>query len=84
MDGQLSIHEAEILLGRNDLTEGDNYHTVAGFVLWHLGRLPVAGESLAWRDLKFEVLDMDGQRIDKVLILTIAKPAAEEAPSSDL
>lgn len=68
IDGQLSIHEAEQMLGRNDLAEGDAYHTMAGFVLWRLGRLPVEGESLVWRDLRIEVLDMDGTRIDKVLV----------------
>jgi magnesium and cobalt exporter, CNNM family len=68
MDGQLGIYEAERLLERNDLAQGDNYHTIAGFVLWHLGRLPVAGESLTWRDLRFEIVDMDERRIDKVLL----------------
>jgi putative hemolysin len=68
IDGQLNIHEAEQLLGRNDLEEGEAYHTMAGFVLWRLGRLPVAGESLVWRDLRIEVVDMDGTRIDKILV----------------
>jgi putative hemolysin len=81
MDGLLSIHEGETLLGRNDLTQGDNYHTVAGFVLWHLGRLPVAGESLVWRDLRFEVIDMDGQRIDKVLISSAKLSTTGESSS---
>ena len=83
MDGLLSIHEGETLLGRNDLTQGDNYHTVAGFVLWHLGRLPVAGESLVWRDLRFEVIDMDGQRIDKVLISSVKQSTTGESSSGD-
>jgi len=68
VDGQLSIHEAERLLGRSDLAEGEAYHTMAGFVLWRLGRLPLAGESLVWRDLRIEVVDMDGPRIDKLLV----------------
>ena len=68
IDGQLSIHEAEQVLGRSDLAEGDAYHTLAGFVLWRLGRLPTAGESLVWRDLRIEVVDMDGPRIDKLLV----------------
>lgn len=72
MDGQLNIHEAERLLARNDLSQGDNYYTVAGFVLWRLGRLPVAGDTLAWRDLRFEIVDMDGNRIDKILIASRA------------
>jgi putative hemolysin len=69
IDGHLSIHETERLLGRKDLARGDNYNTMAGFVLWHLGRMPVAGEKLAWRDLSIEVVDMDGLVIDKLLVM---------------
>jgi putative hemolysin len=68
IDGHLPIHEAERALSRRDLSRGDNYNTMAGFVLWHLGRLPVAGERLAWRDLSIEVVDMDGLVIDKLLV----------------
>jgi putative hemolysin len=68
IDGQLGIHEVERLLGRNDLAHDEDYHTLAGFVLWRLGRLPLCGESLTWRDLRIEVIDMDGPRIDKLLV----------------
>lgn len=68
IDGHLPIHEAERALGRRDLSRGGNYNTMAGFVLWHLGRLPIAGERLAWRDLSIEVVDMDGLVIDKLLV----------------
>lgn len=68
MDGHLPIHEAERVLARKDLARGDNYNTMAGFVLWHLGRLPVPGEKLAWRNLSIEVIDMDGLVIDKLLV----------------
>ena len=68
VDGHLPIYEAERTLGRKDLARGDNYHTMAGFVLWHLGRLPVEGERMAWRDLSIEVVDMDGLVIDKLLV----------------
>ena len=68
VDGHLPIYEAERTLNRKDLARGDNYHTMAGFVLWHLGRLPVEGERMAWRDLAIEVVDMDGLVIDKLLI----------------
>jgi len=68
IDGHLPIHEAERALGRKDLARGDSYNTMAGFVLWHLGRLPVPGEKLAWRDLAIEVVDMDGLVIDKLLL----------------
>jgi putative hemolysin len=78
VDGHLSIHEAERYLERSDLAHGENYHTVAGFVLWHLGRLPVSGEKLSWRDLQFEVVDMDGTRIDKVMIFRRGKTEKQE------
>lgn len=68
IDGHVPIHEAERALNRKDLARGDNYNTMAGFVLWHLGRLPVPGEKLAWRDLSIEVIDMDGLVIDKLLV----------------
>jgi putative hemolysin len=68
IDGHLPIHEAERVLARKDLSRGENYNTMAGFVLWHLGRMPVAGEKLAWRDLSVEVIDMDGLVIDKLLV----------------
>jgi putative hemolysin len=76
MDGQLGIHEVERLLDRDDLSRGDDYHTIAGFVLWQLGRLPVVGESLTSRDLQIEVVDMDGPRIDKVLVSKRGSTAA--------
>lgn len=68
IDGHLPIHEVERALARKDLARGENYNTMAGFVLWHLGRMPVPGEKLAWRDLTVEVVDMDGLVIDKLLV----------------
>ena len=73
VDGHLSIEDLQQRLGRRDMTSrGGEYHTVAGFVLARLGRIPKAGDVLAWRGLRIEVVDMDGLRIDKVLI---ASPA---------
>jgi putative hemolysin len=50
------------LEGRRD------YQTVAGLVLDKMGRLPAVGESFVIRDYRFEVVDLDGRRIDKVLV----------------
>jgi putative hemolysin len=49
-------------------------------MLWHLGRLPLVGESLVWRDLQIEVVDMDGPRIDKLLVSKrrAAEPVIDE------
>jgi putative hemolysin len=47
--------------------EGD-YHTVGGLVMSRIGTIPVAGQKFIWRGLTFEVMDMDGRRVDKVLV----------------
>lgn len=67
VDGHLSIEELQRRLGRRDMV-GRDYQTVAGFVLARLGRIPKAGDTLTWRDLRIEIVDMDGVRIDKVLL----------------
>ena len=53
--------------------EGD-YHTVAGFVLVQLGHLPEAGEAFEFEDWRFEIVDLDGRRIDKIRAIP-AKPS---------
>ena len=45
-----------------------HFHTLGGFIMTHLGRIPVAGEHLETSGLRMEVVDMDGHRVDKVLI----------------
>jgi putative hemolysin len=45
-----------------------DYQTVAGLVLDKLGRLPAVGDSFVLRDYRFEVVDLDGRRIDKLLV----------------
>ena len=45
-----------------------DFETVAGFVLALFGRIPLVGESVDWLGYRLEVVDMDGRRIDKVLI----------------
>jgi putative hemolysin len=76
IDGHLPIEELQRRLNRRDMV-GRDYHTVAGFVLARLGRIPKAGDTLTWRDLKVEIMDMDGVRIDKILLTKI------EAKKSD-
>ncbi len=45
-----------------------NYQTLAGFILYYLGRVPRAADHFEWNGLRFEIMDMDGKRIDKVLV----------------
>jgi putative hemolysin len=77
VDGHLPIEELQRRLNRRDMV-GRDYHTVAGFVLARLGRIPKAGDTLTWRDLKVEIMDMDGVRIDKILLSKIEKAPAKE------
>jgi putative hemolysin len=73
VDGSMSIDDVERLLGSGNMRSGDDYTTLAGFVLAQLGHLPTTGESFRWRGFRFEVVDMDGRRIDKLLV---HRPAA--------
>ncbi len=51
------------------MNEGEHeFDTLAGFVLHQLEHIPATGETFAWKDFHFEVIDMDGQRIDKILV----------------
>jgi putative hemolysin len=74
VDGGMAIDDVERLLGAGNMRSGDDYTTLAGFVLAQLGHLPATGESFRWRGLRFEVVDMDGRRIDKLLITRLAAP----------
>jgi putative hemolysin len=53
------------------------YHTLAGFVLYQLGYIPKVGERLEWNGWRFEVVDMDGNRIDRLLVEP-GDPVAED------
>ncbi|HET6520833.1 MAG TPA: hemolysin family protein, partial [Geminicoccaceae bacterium] len=68
LDGMIGLDDAERLLGRRGMKDGHGYHTLAGFVLWQLGHVPAVGERFEWNGLRFEVIDMDGRRIDRVLV----------------
>ena len=68
IDGRLPIDEVERLLGRGAMRSGDDYTTLAGFVLAQLGHLPATGEHFRWRGMRFEIVDMDGRRIDRLLV----------------
>ena len=51
------------------MNEGEHdFDTLAGFILHHLERIPQPGDKMEWRGFKIEVMDMDGHRIDKVLV----------------
>ena len=75
VSGSLSTDDLRELLKLDELPkeeEGD-YYTLAGMLIEMLGHIPVEGESTTWHGLKFEVVDLDGARIDKVLVSPIAR-----------
>jgi putative hemolysin len=78
LDGMLSPDEFKEALGIARLPEGEeaHYDTLAGFVLARLGRVPRIGDHFEWNGLRFEVVDMDGNRIDRVLVIPHARPSA--------
>ena len=54
-----------------DAEDGD-YHTLAGMCIAHFGRIPHVGEHFDWAGWRIEVVDLDGARIDKLLLARIA------------
>jgi putative hemolysin len=82
LDGMLSVEEFFELFGIEEVSneQRGNYHTVGGFVVTHLGRIPTAADHFEWRGMRFEVMDMDGNRVDKVLVLPI--PAKRNQPTA--
>lgn len=76
VDGMSPVEEIEDLVAVRDLRGEGDYHTIAGFMLDRFGHIPKAGEYFTWQDIRFEVVDMDGRRIDKILIQKA--PAAPE------
>ena len=57
--------------------DDQDYNTLAGFILHKLEHIPRTGETLDWKGFRFEIVDMDAQRIDKVLV-QISKAIKEE------
>jgi putative hemolysin len=78
VDGMLPIDEVEHRLGLRGLRGERDFHTLAGFILAELGHVPRAGEHFVHQGSRYEVMDMDGRRVDKVLIALPAPIGDEE------
>ncbi len=84
LDGALDIADFKDLVQKARLPEEvrGGYQTLGGFVMHHLEHIPRAGESFAWDDLLIEVVDMDGNRVDKLLVSRTAKTSEQaEGPA---
>ncbi len=83
IDGMYSVEDFFELFGikQDPRHQRNNYQTLAGLVITHLGRIPTAADHFEWQDFRFEVMDMDGNRVDKVLVMPIP-PTNDEKTSS--
>ncbi len=80
VDATLSIDEVKALVQMDELPheEEADFQTLGGFVMTHFGRIPAAGDYFDHGGWRFEVLDMDRHRVDKMLICKTPVPAALE------
>ena len=70
VDAQIPFYDFLTKFERTEwMNEGEqDFDTLAGFILHELERIPVTGDRLEWKEFRFEIIDMDGHRIDKVLV----------------
>ncbi|MET4632768.1 hemolysin family protein [Kaistia defluvii] len=68
LDGMMPAHAAFDRLGFRLRSADGAFHTIAGFALAQLGHIPKVGERFDYEDWRFEIVDMDGRRIDKLLV----------------
>lgn len=62
---------------RSLFARSDEYQTLGGFVMMQMGRVPTAGDRFEWGRHRIEVVDMDGNRVDKLLVQTLPEEVQE-------
>ena len=84
IDGMISSDRLKELLEVEDLPyeEERNYHTLGGLMMTYLRHIPIVGENFTWQRIRFEVVDMDGNRVDKVLVNISPPPPTDEEQQS--
>ncbi|MCC5599943.1 hemolysin family protein [Nostoc favosum] len=83
LDGMLPVEEFLELFGMEEWEseERGSYQTLGGFVITHLGRIPAAADHFEWQSMRIEVMDMDGNRVDKVLVVPKGNKSPDTAKS---
>ena len=71
LDGLLPVDDFKEIFKVEKLPHETEYESLSGFVMMNLGRVPQAADHFEWNGLRFEVMDMDGRRVDKVLVTTL-------------
>jgi len=86
LDGLMRVDEMKPLLDLDSLPDEDRvgYQTLGGFIMSQFDTIPITGQTLEWSNWRFEVVDMDGRRIDKVLVtpLQVEEEADKAAPDN--
>lgn len=79
VDGQITFYNFLSHFGKTEwMNEGEHgFDTLAGFILHELEKIPKTGDKLSWKDFNIEVIDMDGHRIDKLLV-TLSEDLKED------
>jgi len=80
LDGMLEVDEFKEIFNLQILPHEDEYETLSGFVMVSLGRVPQTADHFEWQGLRFEVIDMDGRRVDKVLVTTLPQRPVTTEP----
>jgi putative hemolysin len=82
LDGLLPVDEMQDKLGLAGLADETQglYHTVGGFVVAHMGKIPKRAEKFRYRGWEFEVVGVDHNRVDEVLATRLPEVTASEAP----
>lgn len=80
LDARLSTVDFSNILNLKNLPEDEKsmYQTLAGFVIKRLEKMPETGDKFVWNDFTFEVVDMDGKRIDKILAAPVKEDSDEK------
>ncbi|MFN5744482.1 MAG: hemolysin family protein [Methylococcaceae bacterium] len=80
LDGTLTVEKFKQIFDVEALPdeEAGNFHTIGGFVMLQLGHVPRAADHFVWDGLHFEVVDMDRNRVDKILVSTTSVPVDRE------
>ena len=79
LDGMLPVNDFKEIFDIKEMPGEGIYQTLGGFVLMHVGRIPAVGNHFEWGGLRLEVVDMDKNRIDKVLVMPAKKtPPAQQ------
>jgi putative hemolysin len=69
IDAQLPFYDFLARFDKEDwMDDEQEFDTLGGFIIHHLERIPVTGDQFEWRGFSFEIVDMDGARIDKILV----------------